>query len=88
MTDWFLYMLLCADESFYTGITTNPVRREAQHNNKKGARSIYGKLPAKLVYVEKHTDKITAAKSEREIKDWNHSMKLSLLERGTSLRSV
>lgn len=79
-------MLLCSDNSLYTGISTDPKRRESEHNNKKGSRSLYGKLPVKLVYIEKHTDKISAAEREREIKGWNHKKKMSLIGKGTSLR--
>ena len=82
MADWFLYMLLCSDKSIYTGITTSPKRRESEHNGKKGARSLFGKLPVKLVYIEKHVDQISASRREREVKGWNHKKKISLIGRG------
>lgn len=79
MPSWFVYMLLCSDNSIYTGITTNPVRREMEHNTKKGARSLYGKLPVKLIFIEAHSDKNSAAKREREIKGWKREKKLELI---------
>ena len=82
MADWFLYMLLCSDNSIYTGITTNTERRVTEHNNKKGARSLFGKLPVRLVYTEKHNDQISAAKREREIKSLSHKKKILLIGRG------
>ena len=87
MANWFVYMVLCSDSTIYTGISTNPKRREVEHNNKKGARSLYGKLPVKLVYIEKHKDKVSAAKREREIKGWNHLKKTSLISKGFTPRS-
>jgi putative endonuclease len=76
-------MLLCSDNSIYTGITTNPKRRTIQHNNKKGARSLYGKLPVKLVFIESHMNQISAAKREKEIKGLNHLKKIVLIKSGS-----
>ena len=80
-------MLQCRDGSVYTGITTNLARREGQHNSKKGAKSLYGKLPVKIVYTEKHISHVSAAKREIEIKGWNHRKKVSLIDEGVSPRS-
>ena len=81
MANWFVYLLLCSDSSIYTGITTDLDRRVGQHNNKKGARSLFGKLPVKLVYSEAHKTQIEAAKREREIKEWNHDEKLLFISK-------
>lgn len=76
---WYLYIVECKDGSFYTGITTNLKRRVEQHNNKLGAKSVLGKLPVKLVYLEPCENQINAAKREREIKSWNHNKKQNLI---------
>jgi len=78
---WTIYILKCADNSYYTGITTNIARRIKEHNNKKGAKSLFGKLPAILVYKEKATNQVEAAKREREIKGWKHSKKEALVNK-------
>jgi putative endonuclease len=57
---WFVYIVKCADDSLYTGITTNPARREWQHNNSKaGAKFLKGKRPVKIVYLEEHDSCLT-----------------------------
>ncbi len=77
---WFVYIVKCADNSFYTGITTNLDRRVWQHNNKLGAKSIRGRLPVKLIYKEKWNNQKDAAKREREIKSWRREKKLKLIK--------
>ncbi len=79
--DWNVYMVRCKDKSLYTGITNNVSRRIWQHNHKIGAKSLYGKLPVKLVYKEKAENQIIAAKREREIKGWTRKKKLELIKR-------
>lgn len=81
-------MVQCSDNSIYTGITTNINRRISQHNNKKGAKSLFGKLPVKLVFLEKQVDRITAAKREREIKRLNHMKKVSLIDERSEEGSI
>lgn len=82
---WYLYILRCNDGSLYTGITTDIKRRIKEHNNKSGAKSIKGKLPAVLVYSEEYPNMATAAKREREIKGWKRDNKLLLIA-GSTLR--
>lgn len=79
---WYLYIAQCKDESFYTGISIDTNRRIGEHNNKKGAKSLYGKLPVVLVHKEAFISQIEAARREREIKGWNHKKKLSLISEG------
>ncbi|GAB4484039.1 MAG: GIY-YIG nuclease family protein [Anaerolineales bacterium] len=75
---FFCYMLECADGSFYTGWTTDPPRRERQHNAGRGARYTRAHRPVKLVYVEEVTDKSAALKRERAIKNLSHAQKARL----------
>lgn len=79
---WYLYIAKCADNSLYTGITNNPKRREWRHNNGKGAKSLRGKIPVKIVYQEEYNDKILAGKREYAIKNWKREYKLKLIEKG------
>ncbi len=81
--DWFLYIVEASDKTLYTGITVDLKRRVYQHNNKKGAKSLKGKLPVKLVYNETFSNQIEAAKREREIKSWRREYKLKLIEEKT-----
>lgn len=76
---WYLYVVEAKDKSLYTGITKNVDRRLQQHNKGVGAKSLLGKRPVKLRYIEQFDNQIYAMKREREIKGWNRSKKLNLI---------
>lgn len=76
---WFLYIAKCSDGSLYTGITTDLKRRECEHNDGSGAKSLRGKLPVTLIYFEKFDSQQEAAKREREIKGWRREKKIKLI---------
>ncbi len=64
-----VYMLECADGTYYTGITTDPERRLREHNtSEKGAKYTRTRRPVKLVYTESCPDRASASKREWEIK--------------------
>ena len=79
--NWYVYIVNCKDNSLYTGITTNLERRIIEHNNDdlKGAKSLRGKRPVKLVYKEKFSTQVEAAKRESAIKNWKRKYKLKLI---------
>jgi putative endonuclease len=75
-------MVECADESLYTGITTDLDRRIQEHNEeepKMGARYTRSKKPVRLVYHEQFDSRSSASKREMEIKSLRRSNKLKLL---------
>lgn len=74
----FCYILECSDGTYYTGWTTDPERRLAQHNKGTGARYTKTRRPVKLVYIEPQPDKITALKRERAIKALPRKKKMEL----------
>jgi putative endonuclease len=78
--NWFVYIVRCNDNSLYTGITNNIGKRIWEHNNKKGAKSLKGKLPVKLIYKERYNNHQEAARREKEIKSWRRKKKLELIE--------
>ena len=71
-------MLLCANGGYYTGWTTDPLRRLKQHNAGRGARYTRMNGPSELVYVEEVADHSTALKREAEIKLLKHHKKAAL----------
>lgn len=85
--NWYLYILRCADDSLYTGITTNLVRRIQEHNtdNARGAKSLRGRKPVTLVYTEKHINRSAASLREAAIKKLSREKKLELIKNFTSL---
>jgi len=76
---FFCYILECADGTYYTGWTTDPQRREKQHN--KGIGSKYTRMhrPVKLVYIEEASDRSSAMKREHTIKTYTHLRKQKLI---------
>ena len=80
---WHVYILKCADNTLYTGITTDLERRLKEHNAGKVKASKYtrSRLPVKLVYREKFATKASALKREYRIKLMAKPEKLSLISR-------
>jgi putative endonuclease len=76
---WFVYILLCKDKTFYTGITTDLKRRFYEHQNGVYNNYTKSRRPIKLVYYEKAEDKYKAAKREKELKDYRQEKKLLLI---------
>lgn len=68
IVNWRVYMLLCSDDSLYTGITTDIDRRMAQHQNGSGAKYFRGRNVQRLVYLEGGHDRSSASRREVEIK--------------------
>jgi putative endonuclease len=72
---YYCYMVCCTNDAFYTGWTTDPLRRVQEHNAGRGARYTRMHGPVKLVYVEEVEDHSTALKREAEIKRYSHQRK-------------
>lgn len=66
--NWQVYIILCSDDSLYTGISTDVERRFAQHLAGTGARYFRGHSPRRLVYLERGHDRSSACRREAEIK--------------------
>ena len=78
---FFCYILECADGTYYTGWTTDPARRERQHNCGTGARYTRTHGPVRLVYVEPQSDRRAAMLRELALKRLSHAQKRTLAER-------
>ncbi len=74
----YCYILECADGTYYTGWTTDPKRRERQHNRGRGARYTRVRCPVRLVYVEEQPDRTSAMRRERRLKMLKHDQKRAL----------
>ena len=77
---FYCYILECADGTFYTGWTTDPPRREKQHNAGTGARYTRARRPVKMVYLEEQADRTSAMKRELAIKAMPRDKKQKLIE--------
>jgi len=78
-SNWQVYIILCSDDSLYTGITTNIERRLRQHTDGTGAKYFRGRQPVKVVYQESGHTRNTASKRELEIKALSRSEKNILI---------
>ncbi|WP_232371292.1 GIY-YIG nuclease family protein [Pseudomarimonas arenosa] len=75
-----MYILRCADGSFYTGSTWNLEQRLWRHEHEGGARFVAKRRPFELVYVEE-TDSIEEAfLREKQIQGWSRRKKLALID--------
>ena len=75
------YILRCADDTLYTGITTNTTRRVIEHNqdDKKWAKYTKNRRPVVLAYSENFENRSEASKREYEIKKMTRIEKIQLI---------
>lgn len=76
---WFIYVLVCADGSFYTGSTNDVEKRFSAHQSGKGGKYTRSHKPLKIVYTEMFPTKSQAMKRESEIKSWSRVKKIAQL---------
>jgi putative endonuclease len=77
--DWQVYIILCSDNSLYTGITIDVARRLGQHGGQGGAKYFRGRQPEQLVYLENGHTRSSASKREAAIKKLGRTGKFRLI---------
>jgi putative endonuclease len=78
---YYVYILLCQGNNFYTGYTKNLKARVRLHGHGKGARYTRMHKPERLVHVEQFSSRAEAMRREKKIKKMSHQQKLSLTRR-------
>lgn len=81
MKNWQVYIVRCADDTLYTGITNDLDQRIEAHNEKRGARYTRARLPVTLVYQEEADSRSLASQREIAIKKLSRRQKLELIAR-------
>jgi putative endonuclease len=76
---WFVYILLCSDDSYYTGISNDPDKRLRDHKNGKGGAYTRIHKAVKIIYKEEYKDKSSALKRENQLKQWSRANKEALI---------
>ncbi len=77
--NWTVYLARCRDGTLYTGVTTDPVRRLAEHNSGDGGAYTRSRVPVVMVYRETATDRSGAQRRERAIKRLTRAQKEELV---------
>lgn len=78
---YYVYIVRCNDNSLYTGITTDIIRRVYEHNKtKKGAKYTKSRRPVSLVYSKLVENRSIAQKEEYKIKKLNKRKKEELVK--------
>ncbi|MFA5555617.1 MAG: GIY-YIG nuclease family protein [Flavobacteriaceae bacterium] len=77
----YVYILLCSDNTYYVGVTSNLEKRIEEHILGKHYESYtYSRRPLELVYYTTFTDIVIAIEYEKKIKKWSKQKKLALIE--------
>jgi putative endonuclease len=80
MKYYYTYMVLCSDGMFYTGISNDPIRREAEHNEGKNPKAwTYSRRPVHLVYTQEFQWVQEAIEWETRLKKWSSAKKRALV---------
>jgi putative endonuclease len=79
---YYCYIVRCADDTLYTGVTTDLARRVEEHNQGKGARYTAPRRPVELMWSERLANRSLAQRREAEIKRWGRERKEALIEKG------
>ena len=78
--NWSVYIIRASDDTLYTGISTDPDRRFAEHaGGPRGARYFGGRAPTCIVFREDGHDRSSASRREAEIKRLSRAQKLGLI---------
>ena len=77
---FYVYILKCSDNSFYTGITNNIERRLLEHDSDKNLFAYtFTRKPIELVWVEHFTNPDEAISREKQLKGWSRKKKEALI---------
>ena len=80
-TFFYVYILQCADDTYYTGVTSNLDERISQHQNGAYRDSYtFNRRPVKLLFYTEFTDYNTAFQFEKQIKKWSKAKKIALIK--------
>jgi putative endonuclease len=79
MKKGWMYILMCADGSYYTGSTNNLELRLAQHQVGEGAHHTKKRLPVTLVYFEEFQNIFEAFFREKQVQGWSRRKKEALI---------
>jgi putative endonuclease len=74
-----MYILQCADDSYYVGSTWNLEKRLWQHNQGLGAKYTTRRLPVEIVYAEEYDSIADAFQREKQVQGWSRAKREALI---------
>lgn len=78
---FYVYILKCADNSYYTGHTDNIEERLASHHKGENKSYTQTRRPIELVYMQEFSTRSEALQAERKIKGWSRAKKEALIKK-------
>jgi putative endonuclease len=76
---YYVYILRCADDSYYVGSAQNVAARVKAHNHGRGAAYTFKHRPVRVVYSEAFDSEFQAMTRERQLKRWSRAKKEALV---------
>ncbi len=76
---WFVYILHCANNTYYVGHTRDVGKRVSRHLAKTGARHTAMHPPDEVVRIEEYPTEEEAIRRERQLKGWTRAKKQALI---------
>jgi putative endonuclease len=74
-----VYILSCADDTFYVGSTNNLAIRIKTHSDGRGTAHTFKHRPLRLVYSQSFSSEAAALTRERQLKRCSHDQKAALV---------
>ena len=79
MKNYHVYMLACADDTIYIGVTGNIERRLAEHTmGVDPACYTFQRRPLSLLWSTTYYNVVEAIECEKKLKRWSHGKKMAL----------
>ena len=79
MKTGFVYILKCSDGSYYTGVTNDPERRFAEHQQGQCDGYTRSRRPVEMVWISEEMDILSAIENEKRIKGWRREKKEAII---------
>ena len=75
-----MYILQCADDSYYVGSTWNLEKRLWEHNQGLGAKYTASRLPVELVFAQEFDSIAEAYQREKQVQGWSRAKREALIQ--------
>lgn len=85
---WYMYVLECADQTLYTGITPDLQQRLKSHNTGRGAAYTAARRPVRMMAAWQFVNRNAAMRAERAFKKLSRSVKLNHLSNQDSFANA